>query len=272
MNQAVRAAAQVAGIGVLGPGLAGWAQARAVLRGELAYVSQPCVLPVPQILPPAERRRATAVIKLTLATGLEATAAAGLDAAELATVFTSSGGDGRNCHEICAALASSDRLISPTRFHNSVHNAASGYWGIATGAMAPSAALCAFDASFAAGLLDALVQVAVSSAPVLLLAYDSPYPEPLHAARPIPDNFAVALALTPDSGARGRARLVIDPAALFCKEPAARMGDAALEALRHAIPAARALPLLRALALGAPSRVVLDHLPGQQLALELAAC
>ena len=272
MTQAIRAplSAHVAGIGVLGPGLTDWAQARAILRDEQAYASQPCVLPVPQILPPAERRRATAAIKLTLATGLEAVAAAGLKAAELATVFTSSGGDGRNCHEICAALASNDRLISPTRFHNSVHNAASGYWGIATGAMAPSAVLCAFDASFAAGLLEAMVQVAVTSAPVLLLAYDTDYPEPLRRMRPIPDSFAVALALSPAAG--GLARLAVDPAAAFTAEPATRMNAAALEALRLAIPAARALPLLRALALGAPGRLALDHLPDQQLALDLSPC
>ena len=78
-----------------------------------------------------------AVVKLALAVGLEACAHAGAIPARLPAVFTSSGGDGRNCHEICAALASAERLISPTRFHNSVHNAAAGYWGIATGAPRP---------------------------------------------------------------------------------------------------------------------------------------
>ncbi|OYV40567.1 MAG: 3-oxoacyl-ACP synthase [Thiomonas sp. 20-64-5] len=262
----------VDGIGLLCPGLNGWPQARAVLLDKAPYLSEPTVLPVPQILPPAERRRATAVIKLTLATGLEAVTAAGLQAAELATVFSSSGGDGRNCHEICSALASADRLISPTRFHNSVHNAASGYWGIATGAMAPSAVLCAFDASFSTGLLEALVQVTLLRQPVLLLAYDTCYPEPLHSARPIPDNFGVALALTPESGAHTLARLSLDPTAPFTSAPADRLTNAALEALRHSIPAARALPLLQALCKGQSATVVLDHLPNQQLAVDLVPC
>ena len=262
----------VEGIGLLGPGLSGWPQTRAVLLHETPYVSERTVLPAPQVLPPAERRRATAVVKLTLATGLEAVSAAGMQAADLATVFSSSSGDGRNCHEICAALASTDRLISPTRFHNSVHNAASGYWGIATGAMAPSAVLCAFDASFSAGLLEALVQVTLLRQPVLLLAYDTCYPEPLYSARPIPDSFGVALALAPEPSTRTLARLGVDPASPFTSAPAARLADAALESLRRSIPAARALPLLQALCTGGQATVVLDNLPNQQLAFGLTPC
>ena len=264
--------AHIDGVGLLGPGLSNWEQAQAVLRGDAPHDAQRTVLPVPQVLPAAERRRATAVIKLTLASGLEAVAHAGLHAADLATVFTSSGGDGRNCHEICAALAGSDRLLSPTRFHNSVHNAASGYWGIATGAMAPCAVLCAFDASFAAGLLEALVQVALLRQPVLLLAYDTHYPEPLHRVRPIPDSFGVALVLAPQAGPRSLARLSLDPTAPFTELPADTLSDATLEALRCAIPAARALPLLRALARREAAHIVLDNQPGQQLALQLTPC
>ena len=84
--------------------------------------------------------------------GFEAVAASGLDASGLVSVFSSSGADGDNCHAICETLAGTDRQISPTRFHNSVHNAPSGYWGIATGAMAPSTSICTYDATFGAGL------------------------------------------------------------------------------------------------------------------------
>ena len=64
--------AYVAGIGVLGPGLPDWPAARAVLRGETAYVPAATVLPPPAILPPAERRRTGRVVKLALAVALEA--------------------------------------------------------------------------------------------------------------------------------------------------------------------------------------------------------
>lgn len=264
--------AWVDGVGVLGPGLAGWQQTSSVLRGQTAYTAQRTLIPMPQALHAAERRRAAAVVKLALAVGLEAAQAAGMDPAQLATVFTSSGGDSHNCHAVCEALASSDRLISPTRFHNSVHNAASGYWGIATGAMASSTVLCAYDGCFAAGLLEALAQATLTRAPVLLLAYDTDYPEPLHAVRPIPDSLGVALALSPQPSPLSLARIAIDAAAPCSGAPATTLEDPILETVRQTIPAARVLPLLHALAHRAAGSIHLDYLPGQTLAVEIGTC
>ncbi len=261
-------AAWVDGIGVLGPGLADWPATARVLRGEAPWQSTPTVLPVPQCLPGTERRRTGAPVKLTLAVGLEATSTAGIDPAALPAVFTSSGGDGQNCHEICQVLASDDRQLSPTRFHNSVHNAAAGYWGIATGAMAASSALCAHDASFAAGLLEALTQLAVERTAVLLIAYDASYPEPLRSARPIPDAFGVALLLAPSRGAASIAQL----AACWSDAPADSLADAELERLRRSIPAARSLPLLAQLARGERGRVAIEYLDNTRLAVEVSPC
>jgi len=189
--------AYIEGIGFLGPGLTDWLTSQAVLSGQQPYQPHKTVLPSPALLPAAERRRSGAIVKLTLATGLEAIAAAGLDAASLPSVFSASGGDGANCHAICEMLASADRQISPTRFHNSVHNTAAGYWSIATGAMTASSVLGACDASFGAGLLEALTQVVVDNTRSVLLACDTAYPEPLYSARPIPDAFGIALVLAP---------------------------------------------------------------------------
>jgi hypothetical protein len=255
-------------IGVLGPGLADWASTRAVLCGEAPHIAARTVLPPPAVLPPAERRRAGRVIKLALAVGAEAVAGAAdtsIDARALPTVFTSSGGDGDNCHEICVALASRERLISPTRFHNSVHNAAAGYWSIAYGCTDASTSLCAGDASFGAGLLEALSQLACSDRPVLLLAYDADYPEPLHSRRPIPDAFGVALLLVPAAATTDLPRVQLT----LTDAPAATMDSAALEAMRSAIPAARSLPLLERLALRRDGAVILDYLHGTRLALEV---
>jgi hypothetical protein len=189
----------VRGIGLLGPGLDDWLSGASVLAGVTPYTPCATVLPVPAALPAAERRRTGAVVRLALAIGFEASSRAGANPAELPTVFSSSGGDGSNCHEICQTLATGDRQLSPTRFHNSVHNAASGYWSIAVGATPASNVLCAYDATFGAALLEALTQVVVDRAPVLLVAYDSGYPEPLHGVRPIPDAFGVAMVLAPVS-------------------------------------------------------------------------
>jgi len=261
-------AAYVEGIGLLGPGIDDWPAGARLLTGETAWVRVPTVLPAPECLPSAERRRTGTVVRLALAVGLEATARAGADPVALAAVFTSSGGDGQNCHEICQVLASAERHLSPTRFHNSVHNAAAGYWGIATGATPASNALCAYDASFAAGLLEALTQVAVERIAVLLIAYDAGYPEPLHRHRPIADAFGVALVLAPAAGAASQARL----GASLSDAPADSMAEAALDALRVSIPAARSLPLLAHLARRSSGRVVLDYLAGQRLAVDVSAC
>ncbi|MGI9026980.1 MAG: beta-ketoacyl synthase chain length factor [Burkholderiaceae bacterium] len=239
----------VEGIGVRGPGLDGWLAARDVLAGRMPYQAAPTTLNAPPLLPPAERRRVGKGVKVALDVGCQAVAHSGRDAAMLASVFASSSGDGDNCDAICRALAT-DRLISPTRFHNSVHNAPSGYWGIAAQSMAASTSLCAFDASFAAGLMDATAQLACGADAVLLVAYDAPYPEPLHTARPAPDAFGVALVLTREPDAQSIARIEIAriESSFAHAKPETRMDDAALEACRASIPAARALPLLAAIA------------------------
>nr|MDP2192550.1 beta-ketoacyl synthase chain length factor [Rhodoferax sp.] len=262
----------VDGIGLLGPGLSNWVQGRQHLDGSLPYQAGLCILPLPMALPPAERRRAGAVVKVSLAVAQEAVAASGLKASALPSVFSSSGGDGINCHEICRTLASSDRLISPTRFHNSVHNAASGYWSISTGAMCSSSVLCAYDGSFAAGLLEAMTQAVVEDTAVLLVAYDTDYPEPLHSKRPVSDTLGVALVLSPRLSARSVARITLQGTSFLTSAAADTMIEAALELLRQAIPAARALPLLQAIARKQATPLVLAYLDDMQLAVEVAPC
>lgn len=260
--------AYIEGIGVLGPGFADWPSAAAVLSAAAPYVAAATVLPPPLCLPPAERRRTGSVVKLALAIGFEATTRAGIDRSTLTTVFSSSGGDGFNCHEICQALASAQRELSPTRFHNSVHNVAAGYWSIAAGATAASNVLSAFDASFGAGLLEALTQVAIERTPLLLLAYDTQYPEPLRAKRPIPDAFGVAFVLSPEARAAALAKLT----AILTESGSDRMLEPHLENLRVSIPAARSLPLLSKLARRESGVVTLDYFPHTRLALEVKAC
>ena len=63
-------------------------------------------------------------------------------------------------------------LLSPTKFHNSVHNAAAGYWSIGTGSYAPYTAISAYRYTFAAGLLETLAQVVSEGRPILLVAFD----------------------------------------------------------------------------------------------------
>lgn len=252
------------GVGLLGPGLPGWKAALAALSDPAAWQRSATVVPPPTRLPANERRRAGLVVKAALAVADEAVAMADADPAHLRTVFTSSTGDPANCHALCEALAATcpaGRIVSPTRFTNSVHNAPAGYWHIATHAMCASTSLAVHDASFGAGLLEAAVTCHVQGDDVLLVACDVPYPQPLHALRPLPDTLAVALVLSPLAHAGHAARR--SPWTLrvsLRSEPAAATPcrDAALERLRGEIPAARALPVLEALAAAraAPARSI----------------
>lgn len=252
------------GIGLLGPGLAGWNASAPLLARPESYASAPLALPAPDCLPPAERRRVGMQVRLALAVGREAVAQAQRDPATLANVFSASSGDGDNCNAICETLASADRLISPTRFHNSVHNAPAGYWGIAMKCMAPSTSLCAYDGSFAAGLLEAAIQARASADAALLVCSDAPYPQPLHAVRPLAHGFGVALVLASAPGPRSLARLSL---ALSGSSPTTL--PPVLETLRTNNPAGRALPLLQVLATPSPGTVQLHYLDGCTLAVTL---
>jgi hypothetical protein len=263
-------AAYVEGIGLIGPGLPDWRSGARLIAGEEPYSPAPTVVPAPQGLPAAERRRTGITVRLAIGVAQQALEQAGADPRGLPAIFASSGGDGLICHEICETLASSDRQVSPTRFHNSVHNAAAGYWSLATGATAASTALCAYDGSFGAGFIEALATMRADGGAVLLAAYETTYPEPLHAKRPLPDAFAMAMVLAPTRSERARAKLVVR---IGEGEAAAdRLVDPRLEALRTALPAARSLPLLRLLARGESERVVLDYLDGQRIAVEVSEC
>lgn len=260
----------VEGIGLRGPGLDGWQASRAVLAGTAAYLPAQTNMSGIDMLPPAERRRAGVPIKLAMAVGQEAFAHAKRATAKTATVFTSSGGDNDNVHAICEVLVTAPREVSPTRFHNSVHNAAAGYWGIAAQAHEPSTSLCGYDDSFAIGLLDAAAQAVVEGVPVALLSYDHTYPEPLNAVRHIEGSFGVALVLTPQRTEHALAELQVN----FVSAPqaATRMDGDALEKLRSENPAARSLPLLAALARGTAAKLAVDYLGDCHLELILTPC
>jgi hypothetical protein len=260
----------VEAVGIAGPGLDGWAAARPILAGMVPYEPVKFVPRPVTLLPPAERRRAGAAVRLAIGVASEALAHSGRDPETMAMVFTSSGGDGDTVHEILCVLATDGREVSPTRFHNSVHNAPAGYWSVATGSCEPSTSLCAYDASFAAGLLDAAAQATVDDRPVTLVAYDLPYPEPLHFVRPIVDLAGLALVLTPWLTDRSFARIGIAPGGP--EEAPTPMADPRLERLRAGNPAARGLPLLAVLARGRAAMVCLEEAAGTSAEIWVEPC
>lgn len=171
--------ATIEGIGFWAPGLPSWDAARAYAKGGERVADAP-PRPSSQLLAPNERRRAPEPVAVALEVALAACTAAEREPIALPSVFASASGDLVITDYMCATLASDPRSISPTRFHNSVHNAAAGYWTIGTGAMQPATALSAGDATFAQALIEALAQLASGAADaVLLAAYDGASVGPL---------------------------------------------------------------------------------------------
>ena len=243
----------IAGIGLLGPGLNGWAAAQPSLAGLAPFEAAPVTPPVPSLLPATERRRTGPSVRLALAVAAEAAQASGLPPEEIDTVFASSNGEAQVIVSILEALHAPDGAISPTQFHNSVHNAAAGYWGIAVGSARPSVSLGGHDFVFATGLMQAAAQVVTQRAPVLFVVHDVPLPPPLRALRPGEGSFAVAFVLVPGAAPHGMLRVGYAPAGP-ASEPVLPPDFAAMRASN---PAARALPLLVALARRQPATLCL---------------
>lgn len=260
----------VDGVGVLGPGLCGWQSSQAILLGTSPYIDAPLVIPPNDLLPSAERRRTGPAVKIALAAGCEAIAHAQRNASELPSVFASSAGEGENMQAIFEALAAEGREISPTRFHNSVHNAPSGYWSIATKSMAPSVSLACYDNSFVAGLIEAAAQVFTGENSVVLMSYDTPYTHPVHEARPISSPFGIGLVLTGNKTSRSLAALEIS----ISRNNGAStpISIPKIEFMRLSIPAARGLPLLAALAGHTQKQVCINYVAGNQVNIVVQPC
>jgi hypothetical protein len=258
-------AVHVDAVGLAGPGLASWSDSIEVLANEGRYRGGDSPSCTPQLLPANERRRVSSTVRLALKVAEEAMARATIDIGEVCSVFATCDGDTEILDKICTALTQAERPVSPTQFHNSVHNAAAGYWAIATRSPMPSTTVSAYRASFVAGLMEAAAQIRVEARRVLLVAYDYPVPSPLAACAGVYPAFAVALLMSPDATDQSTP-LHIETVS---GQAPGSMGCDALERLRLSNPAACGLPLLRALAACAPGRVVLPHVNGLQLAVDV---
>ncbi|MBN8947850.1 MAG: beta-ketoacyl synthase chain length factor [Rhodanobacter sp.] len=256
----------VEGIGLWSPQLADFAALRSLLAGQTP--APPPARPTAATLPPNERRRAPASVLLAIEAAGQAVAMSGCDAATLACVFASSHGDQTITDYMCATLAHAPAELSPIRFHNSVHNAAAGYWTIATGCHAPSTAIAAQAASFGAGLLEAASQVLTEQRAVLLVCSDGAGSWPLAEVTDCDQPFACALVLAPAAGAATLARLDLQ---LAPPQP----DDALPEPLAgwcRGNPSARSLALLAVLASNAGScRLAAAPALGLQIAMEKVA-
>lgn len=171
--------------------------------------------PAASVIPGTERRRAPLPVKLAIEASMQACAAASMDPTQLPSVFVSGLGDTQLTDYMCRTLASENKALSPTRFHNSVHNAAAGYWTISVGCMRSSNSLAGYEVSMSMALLEAAVQANSEQSPILITFYDAPVAPVLQPLLHNRHAFALALVVAPataadaadDSKTRGTLRL-----------------------------------------------------------------
>lgn len=176
---------------VLAPGVNSLAQLLALRSATHSSASAALDLPSPNVLPVNERRRASRVVRLALACIEQALETSPFAAAQLRMVFASDEGTGEVCQQMLETLATT-RCVSPLLFHNSVHNAPSGYWSIGYQNRQSATSVSLGSESFAAGLLCAVTEVHTSDQPVLFVAYDAPIAPPMQSLLPIEHATATA--------------------------------------------------------------------------------
>lgn len=257
-------------LSVVAPGLAGWDKSRAILAGDSEYQAGPLLPFSPDILPVNERRRITPTIRIALQAATEALQASNHAPDELLTVFSSNNGDLDISHRICSALSQPEFPVSPTDFHNSVHNAPAGYWAIGSQCHLPSTSISAGRSSFAAGLLEAVTQALCYPQPVLLVCYELPTPDSLSGLWNVDQPFAVGLLVqkSQSSNSLGKLSLKLTDAG----NTGIEIRNETLRSLLNENSAAQSLPLLEIIATGKADRCGISYLDNRQLMVEFSPC
>lgn len=258
----------IEGIGWWTPGVVDWSAAALLLRDGATFPSDRDAKPAATILPPQERRRAPAPVLLACEVAAQACAMAHRTAATLPCVFASMHGDIAITDELCTMLATNPFEVSPTRFHNSVHNAPAGYWTVATQCHAASSAVSAGRGSFAAGLLESAVLACVDETPVLFAAYDIAAQGTLAGVIQAAIPFGAAFVLNAERGPQTLATLRLR----HQPHPApANVSPAAQATFVDATPIANSLPLFAALARTGVGLVQLQNGSATSLSIEVLA-
>ena len=251
-------------LSIAAPNMIGLEQALPVLSGETQWQTGEFPKLAPQLLPANERRRTTSFIKLALQVADEAN----LADKQLPAVFASSNGDFHISNNICNTLSGYPKYISPTQFHNSVHNAAAGYWAIAAKSQAASTSISTGDSTFSSGLLEAVTQVLCQEEDVLYVAYDYPATAPLDKFSDVSEAFSTAFVLSLSKAEKSYGSIKLDISHVDIEK--SRCINTSLNSLQDSNPIAESLPLLEALCLKNSTTLCLPYLNNSKLKVEVS--
>jgi hypothetical protein len=223
----------------------GYADAEAWCRGE---ADPGAVEPAAGLLVGALRRRASALSRMACEALQQAVEGAGASPERTPSIWVTVHGEHETAVAILDMMRRGEGRVSPTRFHNSVHNTPSGYASIATGNRQPSTTLTGGSEVLASALLEAICQLEAGASDVALVLADEPLRPPFDARGALAP-LAVAFGLSSRAaGARaalaGLRRDAVSP--VKRREPFG------------ALYVAAALPLLERAVLGRPGTVALE--------------
>lgn len=191
---------KLVGIGVSGPGFSNWPELQTLLKSTQSdsdASSHQFTTPKPSVIPANERRRAPLPVKIAVEVSEQAIKQSGQSAEAFACVFGSGLGDTQITDYMCRALATEDKLLSPTKFHNSVHNAAAGYWTISTDCMQAANSIAAYHDTVGMSLMEAAAQISTENIPVLVTVFDICAYSAYQAIFDCDQHFGAAVALAP---------------------------------------------------------------------------
>ena len=245
---------ELRGVGLWTPGFAdavAWSSRH--VQGDTSAPAAGAEAPRAELLPPMLRRRTSLLTRMAAEVAAQAIAAAGLDRGRVTVIYGSVYGEIRTTIDLLEALLDPAGPLSPTKFHNSVHNTAAGYVSIATQNRGGNAAITAGRSTLAMGLLECAGLVAAGQGPALLVIAEESLPEPLAAGRrygPLAAAFAV--------DAPGSGNMSLRTCRLRQGERAAAAAVAPLPEGLRANPCAAALGLVEAALRAEASCVALE--------------
>ncbi len=248
---------QLYGVGAWGPSFSNWPDlsSRILNLTNSEYDSELTPkAPKPEIIPANERRRSPLAVKIAVETSWQAIQDADIPASNLACVFGSGLGDTEITDYMCRVLATESKQLSPTKFHNSVHNAAAGYWTISTQSTKAANSIAAYHNTAGLALLEGMSQCVFDNEPVLITLFDtkahSVYQDIFDCTMP----FSAALVIAPEGYARhskteGSVMGTLSATVTTGKKDRPSFKDDLLETLYMQNPAAKSLDLLQLISL-----------------------
>lgn len=162
---------EICGLGAWSPGFAGPPEFDT--RAHDPEVKKPPA----KLLAARLRRRTSLLTRMVLEVAEQASRSARRDVSDARLVVASAWGEITTTVDLLEQLQDDAPELSPTKFHNSVHNTATGYTSIATKNRRGATAIAAGDRTVEMGFVEAVTALHTTGEDVLLVLADEPVPE-----------------------------------------------------------------------------------------------